>query len=226
MSPDVPVGYSIRLLSSFEDGHIPDVAVLDVPDREDVENSCYSILVDLLTGYWRYVLRRETTYWGLSIRDVRKRSRRRKHPRYEFTANLSSALGNGLPMVYGRGKENRRFRIALQRFGVAYKRKDPLDSVLDCSAALESLFTLPNELRLRLSLSIFYLLSRDKKYWARVAYEMYGIRSKFIHGASIPTVGSDGQGRYISLVARALEAAAKTRTIPGADYVTEHIFGE
>lgn len=195
--------YEYAKLATTKNSHR--CVLLQVPD-EPLHRVCYRAIVDLVTAHWRYALwrterfahgRRANEDW-VSI------------PRYRLTRAFLDRCVAG----YKLARSNRRFEVALHRWESSYLRDSELDTVLDCCSALEALFAMGDELRLRLSLATFFSVRRRRLGFAKT-YEMYGIRNSFIHGAkAIPQVSPKDRRTYVGIVAEVLGACIAQASIP------------
>ena len=129
-----------------------------------------------------------------------------------LTPTTRARLDRGLALL----RSNRRFRIAMDRWGTAVERFDPLDSAFDCSAALESDFALGDELRLRLAFSARYSAQRKRSQAFQTVYEMYGVRSAFVHGGE-PRLSDEDQRRSLGVVHSVLSGIVARAKVPRAD---------
>ena len=114
-------------------------------------------------------------------------------------------------------------RIAIQRWYSSYTREDPLDTVLDCCSALEAAINLPDELRLRISLSVYHTLAKNRKRAFSLVYEMYRNRNDFIHGGRLPELSSKQQQNYIEVVAQVLYRYVDLGKIPDSKSMSKAI---
>ncbi|WP_354697345.1 hypothetical protein DSM112329_02968 [Paraconexibacter sp. AEG42_29] len=83
------------------------------------------------------------------------------------------------------------------------------DTLVDAMIALESLFSVSQELSFRLSAAVAHLLGEDRKARHdifRQVKTLYGLRSKIVHGGTVPELINDEEDSAIRLVIRVLEA--------------------
>jgi hypothetical protein len=172
---------------------------LEIPD-ENVPQLCYAGLTDLLTDTWEYELE-----WRAASRDEHP-----KRNRQEVNDTFVARFNAGLRLLFA----NRRFQIAMIRWSRCFKRSDPLDTVLDCCSCLEASFQMGEELRLRTALAVYFALDEEPELGFRTAYNMYGIRSKFIHGSKIPDVTEEERRKYVKLVATLLDRFIEVGAMP------------
>lgn len=137
------------------------------------------ILVDLVTRRWEYVLLRTM---ALKQPVVPGKSTYPKTPCLNINNKQLQLIHNGILLLL----KEKTFQVAIHRWSVSYIRTDPIDTVLDNCSSLEAALSLPNELRLRASLSVYHILRSRKKEGFREAYGMYGARNDFIHGKNPP----------------------------------------
>ena len=194
----------------------PAWAMLETPDNL-IPSIIYATTLDLLSNHWKYVFKRTVTLARPMTLD--RALDFIKVPRYNFTPSLINTFTRAIKFL----SKERKARIALQRWSSSYARQDSLDSVLDCCSALEAAMNLPDELRLRISLSAYHLLKRYKKQGFALVYEMYGIRNSFIHGASFPEVDTNKQRSYIDVVAQILRRYIELGKIPSGDEMGKSI---
>lgn len=159
--------------------------VLEMHTKE-IPNDCYGALFELLTDYWTYIFKREERIHRTV--DVPSDDYPTL-PQYTLNKSLINGITQGVKLLL----KDRQFRISLLRWNSSYLRQDPLDTVLDCCSALEAAFRISDELRLRISLSVYHILNRAKRKGFASIYKMYGIRNSFIHGERIPTVTKQEQ---------------------------------
>jgi len=194
------------------------VAVLE-PFDNVVPLICYTALFDLITGNWKYMLARTKAVRSPINLDHQRLCPR--VPKYSTTEKVVRQLDKGIKLM----RKSRRFRISLERWSSSYSREDALDTVLDLCSSLEAAFALPNELRLRLSLAVYHVLSDSKKQGFLTTYQMYGIRNKFIHGAQIPEVQENEKEQFIEIVRRVLRAFLHSGEIPNGERINQLIIG-
>jgi hypothetical protein len=178
-----------------------------------VDPFAYVSLVILTTAVWPYLLYQASS--AAPKPDIAPNL-----VRVKATPGLVKKLRTGCRLV-----SDRRFGIALRRWGSSFIRADPLDSVLDCCSALEAVARTDAELRLRLSLIVRHLVPREKKDAARTTYEMYGLRNKFAHGSGLPTIQYDRQYAYIALVSRVLLLLIRRGKLPSSEDLDQALFG-
>jgi hypothetical protein len=188
----------------------PDVAVLDV--KHAPATRTHYTLVDLISGNWEYIVERTFARKRQDVIEVVPPTDRR------LTPTMRTRLDRGLALL----RSNRRFRIATDRWGSAIERFDPLDSVLDCCAALEAVFELRDELRLRLAFAARYSVQRNRSQAFRRIYEMYGVRSAFVHG-SAPRVSDDDQRAFLRVVHSVLCGIVARGKVPSGEDITKGI---
>jgi hypothetical protein len=204
-----PDGKRVEDIDDFE------LAALET-SKDAIPVDCYTALLELLTGHWKYILKRSECMAQSSPSSSPKYP---KLPRYSFNASLVDKFASGVDLL----STSRRFRISTQRWYISYMREDPLDTVLDCCSSLEAALSLNNELRLRISLSVYHTFRRKKKKAFNLVYEMYGIRNSFIHGAKIPEVSAEQQRSYIEIVAQLLRRYVQLGEIPDSNVINEMI---
>lgn len=195
------MGYEIEQLFGKDSKDFDSLkfAVLE-PSDNLVPSICYSALFDLISGHWRYVLARTK-----KVKRPISLERQKLYPRvpkYSITDKVVGQLDKGIKLL----RKSRRFRVSLERWSNSYSREDALDTVLDLCSSLEAAFALSNELRLRLSLAVYHVLSDEKKHGFLTTYQMYGIRNKFIHGDQIPEVQEEEKEQFIAIVQKVLRA--------------------
>lgn len=196
-----------------------DLTILDTTSNT-LEEKCYLSLLDLCLGRWRYVFCR-TKYLSQPI-SISSPRISLQVPRYSLTTSVLDKFSEGVNALQG----DRKLRISALRWHTGCSRNDPIDTVLDCCSALESALSLPSELRLRLSLSVYHILDRNKKRSFAAVYEMYGIRNKFIHGGELPAVDEDQQLEYLHVVARFLSKCLKIGKVPSNDELSRMILDQ
>lgn len=147
---------------------------------------CYLGLIDSLTGNWEYIFdKNDKLFEREALSHILLKS-----PSYKFTKELKSKIKNGLELI----NKNKKNRVAIRRWVDSYSRiKSYQDSVLDCCSALEAIFSIRSELRLKVALfSYIIILEKEKKHKAKEVfcnvYRMYRIRNDFIHGNKIPEI--------------------------------------
>ncbi|HEV2146144.1 MAG TPA: hypothetical protein VGR37_01875 [Longimicrobiaceae bacterium] len=179
-----------------------------------VPSRCYSALLDLLSGEWKYEM-----LWREHLRSGKDKTSR-PHPRKQrLSESFLSRFNSGSSLLH----KERRLRVALLRWEGSYQRTDPLDTVLDCCSCLEASFQMGDELRLRTALAVYYTVRTGKKNAFRSVYTMYGVRNKFIHGASIPEVSSQEWRRYIEITAALLQEFISHGRMPNAESMNRSI---
>ncbi len=191
-------------------------AILNSSDSAIAEDALVTLL-ELLTGLYKYELekaRRLALPLGLSRPGTPPRL-----PRHRLTRKLIENLKSGATLL----RKRPALGIALNRWAASYKRDRPLDSVLDCCAALEAVLRLDAEKRLRLALSAYHFLDRGRRSAFERVYRMYGIRNNFIHGGYIPPVSDRDQEEFIELVAAVLRRCVDVRGIPTPEELSKRI---
>lgn len=173
-------------------------------------------LADLVSRNWSYLQSRTIAHEAPLLEAVYPRPRL-----YSFTPLRQAAYTRGLGLL----ETSRGFRVSMLRWAAGPTRTDPLDSVLDYCSALEALFRLPDELRLRLSLSVHCVLQCRKRERACAVYEMYGIRSKFIHGGDVPDVCFDQTAGYCATIAAVLGTVVAKGALPDGQELDRKIRG-
>jgi hypothetical protein len=177
-------------------------------DNTGIPNDCYGALFELLTDHWTYILKREERIHKSF--DTVASDRYPTLPHYTLNKLLTKNVKQGVELLL----KERQFRVSLLRWNSSYLREDPLDTILDCCAALEAAFRISDELRLRISLSVYHILNKHKREGFLTVYKMYGIRNSFIHGEDIPTVTKQEQKSYITIVAYVLSRFVVLGKIP------------
>lgn len=180
-----------------------DWALLILDDSNTIPINCYYALFDLFTGAWRSRLNDlDDNIFSLSdIKDGAK------------LADWVSFMTNS---------KNKRLKIALSSFYSAYViEKDISKKILDCCQSLEAIFAIDNELRLKLSLYVFYYIDLNDKKILRDVYEMYGLRSSYIHGSR--DIGESDYIDYIRIVGRVLEHLFDELALPNRAYLDKAI---
>lgn len=205
----------IEMYRLFKGGHVGDewektrwAAIIREKDDE-ITDTCYLALMDIHTKHWRYLLERK----------VLSGSKHLQIPVYHLSARLLILFEKGVRLAMN----NRRFRIAMQRWGSSYDRGDPLDSVLDCCSALEAIIGCRDEIRLRISFSIYHILKTAKHRSMTEVYQMYGIRNDFIHGSKIPEITPKQQCDFIDVVSRVLLTYMDRGKIPNKQQLDRQI---
>jgi len=160
----------------------------------EIPDACYLALTNIYTKHWKHLLEIKG---GISALDLDSTPLR-----YSLTIPLLNFFKKGVRLA----TDDRRFRIALQRWSSSYDRDDPLDSVLDCCSALEAIISCRDEIRLRISLSVYHILKTTKGRSMNTVYQMYKIRNDFIHGSKIPEITATQQRDFIYVVSRVLHA--------------------
>lgn len=212
------IGYEIGQLFGTESTDFDSlkVAVLEPADNV-VPLACYTALFDLISGNWKYMLAR-TRAVKSPINFEHQKSYPRV-PKYSTTEKVIGQLDKGIKLL----RNSRRFRISLERWSSSHSREDALDTVLDLCSSLEAAFALSNELRLRLSLAVYHMLSVAKKQGFLTTYQMYGVRNKFIHGAQIPEVQENEREQFIEIVCRVLLVFLDNGEIPNEERINQLI---
>jgi len=146
-------------------------------------------------------------------------------PFIKLSKEKCKLLKNGYFLLGGERNENKRFRISLLRWTATYFKNEPIDSVLDCCSALEALLHFPEELRLRIALSVYHILKSHKKESFVKTYKMYGLRNTFIHGDSIPNISDNERRSYIKLIREVLLQIIRDKRIPNIQRLNEKIIG-
>jgi hypothetical protein len=212
---DVPIGRNLWIRRSLSKGAIP-IRPLDVagpeferiwdhkPDKplwaiaesSDASVSAIALagLVWLVTGQWRYHSERARVPRTHAI------------PRWPVPreAGLTPKRLDQIRIGAKLARSNRRFRIALIRWCSSIERVDSMDVVLDCCSCLEALFQTQSEHRLRTALSVRQCVTRNKGQAFRTTYDLYGLRSQFVHGARIPSVPEAVTDEFIGVAAAVL----------------------
>lgn len=179
--------------------------ILEKEDSE-IPDICYTAILELITSHWKYVLiRNEELKRPISYKSVSTLN----PPTYNFNKTIVEKFEYSIKLL-----KEKRFQIALQRWSTSYRREDTLNSVLDCCSALESMINCETELRLRIALSSYHILKKGKKSSMLNVYEMYGVRNKFIHGSSIPSVNNPKQLLYIETIANILKTLIQNQKMP------------
>jgi len=202
-------------LGAFETA-LRTVVLTSVPE---IPEESLTALADLVSQNWLYIQQRSRALADPPLGAVRPLP-----SVYTFTTTRQAAYKEGLALL----EASRPFRIAMLRWAAGLTRTDPLDSVLDYCSALEALFRLRDELRLRLSLSVYHVLKRGKREAFHAVYEMYGIRNKFIHGGAVPDVSFESAEEYGTTVAAVLGNIVSRGALPDAgelDRRTQDLFG-
>lgn len=177
---------------------------------------CIGSACDLITGHWKYVLKRTQ----FVISDRLKPEMHSFHvPRYSFSPTFVRKLSQALDFLY----QNRRARVAFERWSSGYLRSDPIDTVLDCCSSLEAALNLPDELRLRMAMTAYHSLKRNKKRVFAMAYKMYNLRNKFIHGNEIPEISPSDQSDFVWAVGLLLSEFLKVGKLPDQKIINELI---
>ncbi len=201
--------------------------------KSSINAKDFSTLINLVLSYWKFHFipdkkLREALFPGSLLNKseeaVVKQSEKDLSiiPRGNLSLKNSKLISQGIKFL--RNNKTRRFNIALHRFAASYKRTDPLDSILDCCSCLEALYNLSDELRLKISLISFHIVSVNKKKTLEKIYEMYGLRNDFIHGNKIPVVSNEQVQVYMSYTADILMSILRSGEIPNVEKLTKNIF--
>lgn len=186
-------------------------ALVEFPDST-VSRQAYEALLELLTEHWKYTLRLAEYHPGLTGHPP-------EVPRYRFNPSLLNLFERGVKLL----SKNPRFQLSLVRWASSSRRVDPLDSVLDCCSALEAALQLNQELRLRISLSMYHALRAQKKTGFKLTYEMYRVRNEIIHGGKIPVVSRKQRHRYVEMVGSFLRRCVELGRILSGEEITKSI---
>ena len=175
----------------------------------------YRFLIDLCSGHWQYVLWKTERF----AHGRRPEEEWIKIPRYRLNKPFISNFEKAINLLH----KNKRFRIAVHRWGSSYSRKEMLDSVLDCCSSFEAIFSMGDELRLRIALAVFFTLRKKRGQGFLCTYEMYGLRSSYIHGARIPEISKENRKKYIDVVSQILKQCVFKQNIPNSEEINERI---
>lgn len=195
-------------LDKFEDS----IWTFLVKDKNQFNDSCYLSVLDLFTENWKYIFERNEKLRLSSFATPINWN----PPTYEFTKIIKLRFRKSLKLI----NTSVRFRIALERWFSSYTRNTSyLDSLLDCCSALEAILGVRDEIRLRISLSTFYILSRkinksQAKKAAKTVYEMYNLRNIFIHGSKIPEVRKEEIYDFINTIAELFKILILNSKLP------------
>lgn len=189
-------------------------ALLTVDD-DKFERNYYRFLIDLCSGHWQYVLWKTERF----AHGRRAKEKWVKIPRYRLSKTFISNFEKAIDLL----RKNKRFRIAVHRWGSSYNRDEMLDSVLDCCSSFEAIFSMGDELRLKTALAVFFTLSKKRHQGFLCAYEMYGLRSSFIHGARIPELSKEDRKKYIDIVSKVLKQCVFKQDIPNREEINARI---
>jgi len=107
---------------------------------------------------------------------------------------------------YKKITESKSLFFSIDRWGSSLNRGNSLDATLDCCASIEALFGIRDEIRLRISLLSQLFSSTRKRETFSTVYEMYGVRSKYVHGNDFPEVSKEKLTSYIKTTAHVLES--------------------
>tara|TARA_R110002049_G_scaffold87276_1_gene221317 strand:+ start:51 stop:830 length:780 start_codon:yes stop_codon:yes gene_type:complete len=105
-------------------------------------------------------------------------------------------FSNGIKLC--RKKSGIKIQVSFYRFFASFTRSDNLDSILDLCSAIEAIYNINNELRLKIALITGALLNCTSS--MKKMYSLYSIRNDFIHGNSIPQVIDKELSEYQELV--------------------------
>lgn len=117
-------------------------------------------------------------------------------------------------------QDDARLGLALRRFDAAYRRLEPVDSLVDLWVAFEALLLpdIRNELRFRASVRIARLTGTDAKSRARafeVAQSSYKTRSALVHGDAPPAHVADVVDQTRDLLRLSLKRWLLNRPVDG-----------
>lgn len=102
----------------------------------------------------------------------------------------------------------RRLGQAMARSGQEVAGHIAEDIVIDSMIALESMFTVNQEIGFRLGASVAHLLGANAKERHEIYSEvkaLYALRSKIVHGSAVPDLLDDQEDRAIRLVIQVME---------------------
>ncbi len=187
-------------------------------------------LIDLTLGYWQFYfipdkIRHDSlSKFGTFDKTIAFNNNKDLSiiPSGSLSTQNCKIISQGINLL--KNKKNRRLKIAFHRFAASYKRKDPLDSILDCCSCLEALYNLSDELRLKIALISFHLVEKNKKRTLKLIYEMYGKRNDFIHGNKIPEVSHLQVKEYIIQTANILISILKKGNLPTTEELSKKVF--
>ena len=189
-----------------------------IVSNNEIPDVCYSAIFDILQNNWKYILKRNDFYNSIDNKEMKL-----EVPNYKFCSTFLEHLENGINLITENKHSNKRFCIALQRWVSSYTRQETIDSVLDCCASLEALFNYSNELRLRISCSVYHFRRKDKKKSFEIVYNLYGIRSNFIHGVKIPEVSKKTRYEFLEILANIFNQIIKDSKLPDIELLNEQI---
>ena len=160
-------------------------AVLITNDTSDtMPKECYLAMLDIYTRHWKVLLDDPYLFGYLDLGYISQWRIPQIISIYSLSPNDAKLLLRWDALLAQR--KNRRLQRALLSWWSSYMRRyDNADIIVNSCQALEALFIIKSELRLRLSLHVYYFMQpKDKEILVDV-YEMYKLRSESIHGSKI-----------------------------------------
>ncbi len=114
----------------------------------------------------------------------------------EINERYIQSFSNGIKLC--RKKSGVKIQVSFYRFFASFSRSDNLDSILDLCSAIEAIYNINNELRLKIALITGALLNCINS--MKRMYALYSVRNDFIHGNSIPQVTDEELSEYQKLI--------------------------
>lgn len=195
-------------------------------DELHFQSSIYKALFSLITEHWQYDLAwreyydlPEPRFQEKDPYAVYKPKTGPKPKRWRLTKKFVDSFEHGCELL----KKEKRIRIALSRWYGCYSRSDPLDTALDCCSSLEAVFPQKSEIRLRLALTSFIIMKRNKSHGFQTVYDMYGIRNTVIHGGDVPEIRTEERRTMVSLVSTIMKQLVEDATIPNQESINVRI---
>ncbi len=193
-------------------------------ENDSIPTVCVESLFYLIFSLWPYQMHELSLYNQPINLQTYQNDKKFDPPFLKISSKKKySSIKSGYSLLCGNKSENKRFKISLLRWASSYRKIEPIESLLDCCSSLEALLNLRDELRLRLSFSVYYILKTHKKESFLKTYEMYGLRNKFIHGDPVPEITDLEQRKYIKLVGDVLFQVIKNGKVPNIEILSEKI---
>lgn len=113
----------------------------------------------------------------------------------EIDDNFINLFTNGIKLCTK--KSGLKIQVSFYRFFASFSRSDNLDAILDLCSAIEAIYNINTELRLKIALITGALLNCTNS--MKKMYVLYSVRNNYIHGNSIPIVTKEELCEYQNL---------------------------
>ncbi|MBN8860482.1 MAG: hypothetical protein J0H29_18975 [Sphingobacteriales bacterium] len=208
--------------------------IIEFEDYDKISPKCFPAVCELVFNLYPYLIEK-----SIEVNKLKKSTEGRVELGRRWLRSLPLIKGIEVPLIDVNSthermfkhfnkivthKEFRKFQNALLYWRLSYEREDFIDSILDLTIAVESLFNISDEQSLKIPIFIFHFLDTNKHDSLMTIYTLYQFRNRIIHGNDLPDIKTEQRTEIINVVAKILYKVLQNERLPETKTLEQSVY--